>query len=487
VSSVIPINDHSEIRAHFEALYKAQHRLRVSWGKGIEIPVQRLIYDVSRPEDLLLKVEGGDCAATPLLEIDYVLGAKLHRFRAEVISHRPMGTESAIIKLHLPERIGVLNRRECLRLKPPQNMPVTLKLYFPTGDTLSCQARDISSGGLGFSVPMGSISLEKEAQIALRIHLPDGQIVPAAIRICHLIPEGETVRVGAEFLSLSSQGRQKICDYVIKATLGPDRFNFASMDQLPLVCVIGEDVEEADLAQLASTYRLIRHNLKADWRRLVQIEPDALLFRNLGEVPAERLIPKVKALPSLKMAPSVLITDQPDLDTDLDAILVSSKADTASVIAAMETSITKHCNAQNKIALDLGETAAAGDSEIVLVLNLQRRINLKTICCMKLYKYRLIVHNSQDQILRSLTEQRPALMIFGAASVKELKPLLDELAPQKELAHIPRVVLVDPPQRVDVKRLSQPLRLSDATFLFFRTLPESELVQQVFSVLEAVN
>jgi c-di-GMP-binding flagellar brake protein YcgR len=444
---------------------------------------------MSRPEDLLLKVGGGDCASASFLEINYVLEAKLHRFRAEIASHRPMGTQAAIIKLHLPERIGVLNRREYLRLRPPPDMPITLKLYPPTGDALSCQARDISSGGLGFSVPMGSTSLGKDAQIAVRIHLPDGPIVPAAIRICHLIPEGEMVRVGAEFISLSSQGRQKICDYVIKATLGPDRFNFASVDQLPLVCVIGEDVEEEDLAQLANTYRLIRHNLNADWRRLVQIEPDALLFRNLGGVPAERLIPKVKALPSLKKAASVLITDQPDLDTDLDAILVSSKADTASVIAAMETSITQHCKARKESALDLDviEVATEDESETVLVLNLHRRISLKTICCMKLYKYRIIVQNSQDQILRSLAEQRPALMLFGAASVKDLKPLLDELASQKALAHVPRVVLVDPPQRVDVKRLSQPLRLSDATFLFFRTLPETELVQQIFSILEVAD
>jgi hypothetical protein len=429
------------------------------------LQIHRLIYDTSQPDNLLAKVHGTDGALPPFLEFNYILGAELHRFRAEVVSCRPMGPAATLAKLKLPERIDILNRRESLRVRPPVTMPITLGLYSRNGGMLSCQARDISSGGVGFSMPEGSIAMESGTQMPVRIHLPGGHTVPATIIIRHLIPDDGMVRVGAEFLSLSSQGRQKISDYVIMATLGPDRFNSAQADQLPLVCVIGDGVETEDLAQLERSYRLIRHDLTGDWKRLVHIEPDGLLFRNLGAIPAQRLIPKVRALPSLSTAPSVLVTDTPDLDTDLDTIMVSTSADAASVIDAMETAITVPSEGQEAPPLAPTETSAsaeastADEGETVLVLNLQRRITLKAICCMKSYKYRLIVLNRQDQVLRYLTEQRPALMLFGAASAKELKPLLDELSAYTSLAGIPRVVLVDPPQRIVLKRLSQPIRL----------------------------
>lgn len=481
MSSIYPIIDHQKIRAHFEALYKVQHEKGISLETVERLRVQRLIYDVSRPGELLLKVEGTACDALAWIEVNYTLGGKPHRFRAEVINCRCMGVAGAILKLRLPERIGVLNRREHLRHRPPETMPVTLTLTTPTGSLRSCQVRDISSGGVGFAVPVGSISLERGTKIPVRINLPDGPIIPATIIIRHLIPAGTMVRVGAEFVALSSEGRQKICDYVILATLGPDRLSLASQGQLPLVCVIGEGVEAEDMAPLEGPYRLIRHELRADWKRLIQVEPDVLLFCNLGAIPAERFIPKVKALPSLNTAPSVLITDEPDLGTDLDVVMVSSAADTASIIDAMETSITACRREQEPNSL----AVAAEAPKSILVLNLQRRISLKTICCIKALKYQPIVFNNQCQFLHCLTEQRPALMVLGAAAVKNLKPFLDELSANPGLADIPRALVVDPPQHIDIDHLSQPVPLSASTFLFFRNLPETELVDKLLALLKS--
>ncbi|MEJ2640438.1 MAG: PilZ domain-containing protein [Desulfosarcinaceae bacterium] len=255
MSSVIPITDDQKIRAHFEALYKVQHEKGVSLEAGGRLTVHRLIYDVSRPGELLLKVEGTACTSLSSIDVHYSLGGKPHRFRTEVISCRCMGTAGAILKLRLPDRIGVLNRREHLRLRPPASMPVTLTLTSPEGSLPSSQVRDISSGGLGFAVPVGSLSLARGAKIPVRIDLAGGIIVPATVIIRHLIPEEGMVRVGAEFVALSAEGRQKICDYVILATLGPDRLGLASQGQSPLVCVIGEGVEEEDLSQLERPYR----------------------------------------------------------------------------------------------------------------------------------------------------------------------------------------------------------------------------------------
>ena len=109
-------------------------------------------------------------------------------------------------------------------------MPVTVTISQPSGITLSSEVKDISGGGLCFQVPVGSVSLDRDTRLPLRVNLPNGQIVPATIIIRHLIPEGGMIRVGAQFCALSTVGREKICDYVIQATLGEDRLSLSHLD-----------------------------------------------------------------------------------------------------------------------------------------------------------------------------------------------------------------------------------------------------------------
>jgi hypothetical protein len=282
---------------------------------------------------------------------------------------------------------------------------------------------------------------------------------------------------------------------------------------LPTVCVIGQGVDDDDdLIQLESPYRLIRHELGADWKRLVKVEPDLILFCNLGSLQPERFIPKVKALPNLTTSPSVLITDEPKLNTGLDAVIVPSGADPASLIDVMERSIIERHRENGSLpeveaaadpagpievmerstieyglengSLPVDSAAANSDSKAILVLNQERRMALKTVCCIRSRDYRPIVLPNQGQFLSYLREHRPVLMVIEAASAMVLKPLLKELAANADLSSVPRVLVVDPPEGIDTKKLSHPLHLSESTFLLFKHLPEADLADQILSVLE---
>jgi hypothetical protein len=510
---VHPITDSQQILAHLCELYRDQPQIYITIGAHANLPVNRLIYEPLRPVDLLLKVSEEINKAPSRVDINYALRGKPHCFIGEVVTCRSLGAGGAILKVRLPELIGVLNRREHLRIQPPESMPVTLSWTLASGRFFSSAAQDISGGGLCFQVPVGSLSLDRNTKIAMRVNLPGGHLVPATIVIRHLVPEGGMIRVGAEFCALSQVGRQTICDYVIQASLGPDRPSLTSEGQLPTVCVIGQGVEDDDdLIQLESPYRLIRHELGADWKRLVKVEPDLILFCNLGSLQPERFIPKVKALPNLTTSPSVLITDEPKLNTGLDAVIVPSGADPASLIDVMERSIIERHRENGSLpeveaaadpagpievmerstieyglengSLPVDSAAANSDSKAILVLNQERRMALKTVCCIRSRDYRPIVLPNQGQFLSYLREHRPVLMVIEAASAMVLKPLLKELAANADLSSVPRVLVVDPPEGIDTKKLSHPLHLSESTFLLFKHLPEADLADQILSVLE---
>lgn len=480
---VHPITDSQLILAHLEELYREQPQICITMEAHANLYVNRLIYEPLRPVDLLLKVNEEIRQAPSRVDINYALRGKPHCFQGEVVTCRCLGAGGAILKVRLPELIGILNRREHLRVQPSELMPVTLSLTQASGTILSSAVQDISGGGLCFQVPLGSLSLDGSTKIPTRVNLPGGHLVSATIIIRRLAPEGEMIRVGAEFCSLSQEGRQTICDYVIQACLGPDRPSLSSSGQLPTVCVIGQGVDDDDdLVQLESPYRLIRHELGADWKHLVKVEPDVILFCNLGSLQPERFIPKVKALPNLNTSPSVLITDEPKLNPGLDAVIVPSGADPASLIEAMERSIIERHRENGR--LSKGSDVADSDNRTILVLNQQRRIALKTVCCIRSRDYRPIVLPNQRQFLSYLTGHRPILMVIAAESVRVLKPLLKELAANADLSAVPRVLVVDPPEGIDIAKLSQPIHQSESTFLLFKHLPEADLADQILSILE---
>jgi hypothetical protein len=508
-----PITDSQQILAHLGELYRDQPQIYITIGAHANLPVNRLIYEPLRPADLLLKVSEEINKAPSRVDINYTLRGKPHCFIGEVVTCRSLGAGGAIFKVRLPELIGVLNRREHLRIQPPESMPVTLSWPLASRKIFSSAVQDISGGGLCFQVPVGSLSLDRSTKITMRVNLPGDHIVPATIIIRHLAPEREMIRVGAEFCSLSQVGRQTICDYIIQATLGLDRPSLSSDGQLPTVCVIGQGVDDDDdLVQLESPYRLIRHELSADWKHLVKVEPDIILFCNLGSLQPERFIPKVKALPNLNTSPSVLITDEPKLNTGLDAVIVPSGADPASLIEVMERSIIERHRENGRLpevvatadpvgcidvkerstielgleneSLPMDSHGADSDSKTILVLNQQRRIALKTVCRIRSRDYRPIVLPNQGQFLSYLTENCPVMMVMAAASARVLKPLLNELAANADLSAVPRVLVVDPPEGIDTTKLSQPFHLSESTFLLFKHLPEADLADQLLSVLE---
>jgi c-di-GMP-binding flagellar brake protein YcgR len=192
----------------------------------IEVRHDRLYIDALFPEEGQALI-----ASSRFIEVDFMLREAIGDFRHIPYAFRSAYLESVSIRgypgvrIAFPERIRRHQRREYLRISPPVQQPLHVRLTVD-GAEVQEKVANISGGGLGFYTRLGREVLWPGRQIqSAGIDLPNGARISCAVTVRKHALNDRTIMAdrkpcpyycGIEFTGADEQVRETVVRYVIE-------------------------------------------------------------------------------------------------------------------------------------------------------------------------------------------------------------------------------------------------------------------------------
>jgi c-di-GMP-binding flagellar brake protein YcgR len=354
MTTIRQIQTTEQIKAHFLLAYHVQPAMTVCFDSTVTSEVNRLMLNSKGPDEIVLKIISPHLPKATDVSVKYMLDGFEHHFVSRIIDVKPLGNAGSFLKIRLPTVIRAVNRRNSVRINPSGRESVQVALFLSDRAPASCLVIDISMGGFALIVPSSDPIISYQDEIKGELHLPDHTILPTMVKIRNMIQQQDRYRIGMEFSSMSKDTLKKLMDYIVGHTVkNRDIQSSAPAKQQPHLCLIHDNQRYGDtLNYLEPFYHLVRQDIRADLKPMIQMIPDVLLF-NLDTIRPHTLIPKIRTLTNMKKTPAIVINEDDAMDACMDATILSQFKDPAALIEAVEHSIGSDGNLPNGSPISL--------------------------------------------------------------------------------------------------------------------------------------
>ena len=454
MTTIRQIQTAEQIKTHFLLAYHVQPTMTVCFDGTVTSEVNRLIFNSNGPDEIVLKIISPHLPKATDVSVKYMIDGFEHHFISRIIDVKPLGNVGSFLKIRLPGVIRAVNRRNSVRINPSGQEPVRVTLSLSDKAPISCLVIDISMGGFALIVPSGDPVITYPYEIKGELHLPDQNILPTMVKLRNMIQQQDRYRIGMEFNSMSKDTLKKLMGYIVGHTVkNRDIQSSAPTRQQPLLCLIHDNQRHDDtLNYLEPFYHLVRQDIKADLKPIIQMVPDVLLF-NLDTIKPHTLIPKIRTLTNLKKTPAIVINEDDAMDACLDATTLSQFKDPAALIEAVEQSISSGGNLPNGSPISLTnysekkietDPKCVKKDKTILVMDLKQNIPAKLVEAIESRHITVRIHTDLKGIFDHIKKIKPISVVINSDFDAIFGNLLKILSINKFTKKLPLLIMADP-------------------------------------------
>lgn len=156
----------------------------------------------------------GEYPETGHADVTFAGEFSLYKFSTVMLSIDITPTRRMRLTLGFPSTIIKKERRQHVRVKPPEFHPVAVRVLVSNSEVIDVEPVDISEGGLAFMLTEYVTHFKSGDQVDLVITVPRAKNLSAGAVIRSVIHLMDLTRVGAEFSVLSEEAVKTIIEYI---------------------------------------------------------------------------------------------------------------------------------------------------------------------------------------------------------------------------------------------------------------------------------
>lgn len=487
MATSLQIRASDQIQHHLLLIYDLQPTMSVGFGPKSSAAVGRFIYDPKKPEEIVLKtvfLENSKNASGEL-RVNYVIEGYEHHFVSRIKTISPVDNVSTFFKIHSPTVINAINRRNYLRFCPGCREPVQATLYQQEGKgSPTYVVQDISAGGFSFFDPAKHQLPTHKKEINVQLRLPNHYIFPARVTLRNILKRDDGIRIGTEFVKISAENQKYLIDYILERKFNlHNALKIDSSVKLPILCIIQDNCRIDDaLSYLEKSYRLIRQDVKGDWKPMADITPDLFIF-NVNSIRFDMILLKLRSLTSLQKIPAIVITDKKQADASCDATFLSEFKDPAMLIDAVEYAIGNKRDMQQRApSLFKAGFDPVEDQKKILIVDLKGGFPDKAVESINSKIVEAKIVNNLQGILDTIRKIKPVMIVIHSDADPPLANLLKMLKFNIHAKSVPLSILVD--EKTKKSNVIDSF-LDDGTNLFSSQMDPVQLADRLIALLVA--
>ncbi len=156
----------------------------------------------------------GEYPETGHADVTFAGEFSLYKFSTAMVSIDITPKRRMRLTLSLPTTITKRERRQHVRIKPPEMHPVAVRVFISNSNVIDVEPVDISEGGIAFMLTEYVTHFKSGDQVDLVITIPRVNNLSAGAVIKSVIHLMDLTRVGAEFSVLSEEAAKTIIKYI---------------------------------------------------------------------------------------------------------------------------------------------------------------------------------------------------------------------------------------------------------------------------------
>jgi len=432
-----------QIESHLLWVYRVQPMMTLRADAGSPITVRRFIFNIHRSEEIVVRTAPLALPIDRPVTISYFFNGFEHYFESEIISANNVKNVGTFFKIRRPMAIRAVNRRKWLRCYPGDQLPLKVTLDLPNSGPVTTCVQEFSANGFSLVVSSDCAVPKCQDEVDSELEIPGHGSVRATIVVRNLLESGQGVRIGTEINKISEANKKMLIDFAVAHTI---KSKCAQRNDLkaspPTLCLIHDNCKMDDtLDYLEAPYRLIRHDIKSDWKKMLQMSPDALLF-NLDSVNPSSLLPKLRSLANFQETPAIVIADEDKMDTGCDATVLSQFNDPAVLIETIEQSISTR-----KESLEILSSAYQVENEqksvnaSILIIDLIGGFSSALIEAIESQTFQVTINTGLTRMLDTVMKIKPVAVVIHSRIDGTFINLLRLLKMNKHTKGLPLVAL----------------------------------------------
>ncbi len=396
---------------------------------------------------------------------------------------KPLGGIGAFIKIQIPQNVRAVNRRNYLRLYPDKGERIEIKFVLPGTKDDFIEVHDISAGGFSLLLqPSHEVVRRDITEVDVELYLPDRNKVSAGVTVRNKLPLANGQRLGAEFTYISVEEQKKLMNFIIQRALSRRGGQLQkSTVQPPLLCLVHDNCNaDETLSYLEKPYRLIRQNIKADWKSFKGLSPDVLLF-NLDSMQADILLPKLRTLSHFQSTPAIIMAEQEPCDVSCDATFLAQLKDPAILIEAIEKAIEPNMEislSRPLLSAD-NQSLCSRPDKVILILDLKQSICPELVKAIETRSIAVEIRSDLQGIFNQIKQVQPILIVIHSDYDATLNNFFQMLKINKYAQTIPLTILSE---NRDETFLELKQKTKQNVDIVSKELPIDKLVKQLIDI-----
>lgn len=432
-----------QIESHLLWVYRVQPMMTLRAETGSPTTVRRFIFTIHRSEEIVVRTAPLPLPLQCPVTISYFLNGFEHSFDSEIVSANKNKDVGTFFKIRRPMAVRAVNRRKWLRCYPRDQLPLKVILDLPDSGPVTTCVEEFSANGFSLVVPSDCALPKCQDEVDSVLEVPGHGELRATIVVRNLHESGQGVRIGTEINKISEANKKMLVDFAVAHTIQNKCVQRNDRQASPpTLCLIHDNCKMDDtLDYLEAPYRLIRHDIKSDWKKMLKMSPDALLF-NLDSVNPSALLPKLRSLANFQETPAIVIADEDKMDIGCDATVLSQFNDPAVLIETIEQSILTR-----KESLEILSSAYQGENEkksanaSILIIDLIGGFSNALIEAIESQTFQVTINTGLTRMLDTVMKIKPVAVVIHSRIDGTFINLLRLLKMNKHTKGLPLVAL----------------------------------------------